>query len=150
MNLYCLLSLIIADQLLNTDQNETPNESYGLVEGAVYDGKCADIDEIINNYMTNYEVERTGKREGYSDCLIRKGVIKPTVYSKDEEENKKNSDKLMKIYMADLFRLSLQTVQGRAMLRQFFQSEPDLVKVYKGLYQDVMPDFDEKLAEIIS
>jgi hypothetical protein len=52
--------------------------------------------------------------------------------------------------MADLFRLSLQTVQGRAMLRQFFQSEPDLVKVYRGLYQDVMPDFDERLAEIIN
>lgn len=169
MKFYYLLSLIIvaifqsviasqdlkqnqvdSDQSLNVDQPETLNESYVLGDGgAGYRGECVNIDEIINNYMADYEVNRTGKREGYKDCLIRKGVIIKGAISEDEEENMKNNDKLMKIYMADLFRIATQTFQGRAMLKQFFQDEPNLIQVYRDIYQFVMPDFDEILAEIM-
>ena len=119
-----------------------------LVDGKVYKGECANIEEIITNYMTNYEVERTGKREGYGDCLLRKGFVKLSNPAK--KHNLEEDERIMKIYMADLFRLSLQTEQGRAALIQLFQESPDLVEFYRKLYQDVMPDYDEKIAMIIN
>jgi hypothetical protein len=141
-------NLVNTNQLLITDQNETSNKSYALVEGAVYNGECANIDEIINNYMTDYQLEKTGKREGYNECLLRNGVVKLSTFSTNQE-NDLNNDKLMKIYAADLFRLALQTAHGRKTLRQLFSGNPDLVEFYKEFYQNVMPDFDNKIAKII-
>jgi hypothetical protein len=132
-----------------------------LVDGVVYKGECANIEEIITNYMTNYEAERNGKREGYGDCLLRKGFVKLSNPAK--KHNLEEDEKIMKLYMADIFLLYSQTVEGREMyiqsfhnveghgiLKKLFQDSPYLIEEARKFYLPVMPDYDAKIATILS
>ena len=136
-------NLVDEDKLFDVGASEFKPKIYTLVDGAVYNGECANVDEIITNYMTDYQLEKTGKREGYNDCLLRNGVVKLSTFSTNQQNNF-NNDKLMKIYAADLFRLALQTVHGREMLKITFQENPDLIVASRANLLPVMPDFDQR------
>ncbi len=134
-----------------------------LVDGKNYKGECANIEDIMTSYMTNYEVEKTGKREGYGDCLLRKGFVKLSNPAK--KHNLEEDERILKIYMADLFLLSSQTAEYRdmyaqafhnvegkdhAILKKLFQDSPYLIEEARKFYLPVMPDYDAKIATIIS
>jgi hypothetical protein len=129
--------------------NQATQKLYKLVEGATYNGECADLDYILNNDMTDYQVESVGKREGYADCLLSKGVIKLSGDLSPEDQNLMNQQ-IFNLYIADMFRLSLQTLQGRQQLRNLFQESPEVVGFYRDAVGKFIPNFDAVLAELVS
>jgi hypothetical protein len=137
------------DQLLNIEEPRPQEKIYKLVKGVTYNGECVDLDYIINNYMTEYQVERIGKREGYADCLLNKGVIELSGDLSPEEQDSMNQQ-IFNLYVADMFRLSLQTLQGCQQAKNLIQESPEVVGFYRDTVGKFIPNFDEILAELVS
>jgi hypothetical protein len=161
MRLFYLLSFIFVPIIqcgeinenseLNVTQvdNQSTQKLYKLVKGVTYNGECADLDYIINNYMTDYQVESVGKKNGYADCLLNKGVIELSRDLSPEEQYSMNQQ-IFNLYVADMFRLSLQTLKGRQQVKNLFQESPEVLGFCRDTVGKFNPDFDAILAEINS